>query len=108
LSAGHTPGPWRAEYRWWPGGGTVYRDDGCFSILDNNGNVVCSRTPWAERADELRANAQLISAAPELFMALSECVLFVEEYWRSMGLEPNSCPAIVQTHAILTKARGEE
>jgi hypothetical protein len=82
--AKHTPGPWEI----WYGGGTL---DDYFTIGHTGGGnstgVVCEYTPAAPRPnEELKANAHLIAAAPDLlaacrnFLALhDECDMWPED-----------------------------
>lgn len=56
----HTPGTWDAS---------AYEDGG-FVILTPEGDVIASRNSWSHRAAESKANARLISAAPDLLDAL--------------------------------------
>lgn len=54
-------------------------------------------------ADETRANARLIAAAPELLEALREVI-------GSLGVmvaDPDNCPEIIKARAAINKATGE-
>ena len=67
----HTPGPW-AHIN--PDGFTVRHPQ----VYSDTGPV-CNATWLGDvRIDELRANARLISAAPELLEALQEAALWVD------------------------------
>lgn len=67
----HTPGPWAHTN---PDGFTVRHPQ----VYSDTGPV-CNATWLGDvRIDELRANARLISAAPELFEALQEAALWVD------------------------------
>lgn len=78
MSAQHTPGPWFVVERVQAGPAAFEEGQGCFQIVDNErpdlANTLCSRYRWPERADEMRANARLIAAAPDLLEALREMV----------------------------------
>lgn len=62
--ATHTPGSWKC----WAG------ETGEFNITVDDGVTICSRSAWGHRANESRANAHLIAAAPELLAALRAVV----------------------------------
>lgn len=64
MKAKHTPGPWHTT-----GDGLVYAEP---SFDDIEAPLVCDATEegWMGPNDEEKANAQLISAAPELLEAL--------------------------------------
>jgi hypothetical protein len=73
MTTKHTPGPWYVFHSAHRG---RFDDDGpgAFSIGDapiaRSANILCSRYEWPERAEEMKANARLIAAAPELLEAL--------------------------------------
>jgi hypothetical protein len=57
----HIPGPWEL----------FASQNGAFDITALNGAVViCHREDWTHRANESRANARLIAAAPDMLAAL--------------------------------------
>jgi hypothetical protein len=65
MKAKHTPGPWHTT-----GDGLVYAEP---SFDDIEAPFICDATDdsqWRAPNDEEKANAQLISAAPELLEAL--------------------------------------
>ncbi len=73
MTTKHTPGPWYVFHS----AHLAWRDDngpGAFSIGDAqtaySANILCSRYQWPERAEEMKANASLIAAAPDLLEAL--------------------------------------
>jgi hypothetical protein len=77
----HTPGPWKVE------------SDGMAIAL--GGEVITSRfAPENAYADEARANARLIAAAPELLNALRRLI------------NDNSSEARLAGLAAITKAEG--
>lgn len=55
----HTPAPWKADY---------IGSDGAFTIATDH-FVICSRNPLEHRAEQSRANALVITAAPDLLEA---------------------------------------
>lgn len=79
----HTPGPWVAE------GTEVYAGADCefHAVADCSCNHTC------RHADETRANARLIAAAPDLYAAIKNSD---DQYWT---------PAM---RAALAKAEGEQ
>lgn len=82
----HTLGPWKAE---------CYLD-GSFDIYADK-MIISGRNPFETKADEMKANAALISAAPELLDALKAI--------QAAGEIPESmCDRL---DAIIAKAEGE-
>ena len=55
----HTPGPWKVSDK---------RDADCSVVTSPTGPV--AKTYWTQNVPEMRANAHLIAAAPELLAAL--------------------------------------
>jgi len=60
--ANHTKATWDADAS----------DNGSFTITTPDGEVIASRNAWEHRSIESKANARLISAAPELLEALKD------------------------------------
>ena len=60
----HTPGPWRA----------VPNAPGISDTVIDSGRMVVADVISRKSTDELRANARLIAAAPELLEALQTCM----------------------------------
>lgn len=64
MTTMHTPGPFFA----------LHDKDGHFDILSGpdpeTAQTLCTRYPWKEREDEMRANGNLFAAAPDLLAAL--------------------------------------
>jgi len=74
----HTPGPWFYKLHI-PDGSA----DGVYQILDKN-DVIAILDPndtlaYGERNGELEANAQLITAAPELLEALKTAIHYIPQ-----------------------------
>lgn len=68
--AKHTPGPW---HLW-------VNEKGAFQItIGIDEAVICTRNDWDHMAEQSRANASLIAAAPELLAALKEAEREVAE-----------------------------
>lgn len=106
-----TPGPWTAEPR-------QTRDDNghylTYEVADAQGRCVVEfsntsvselnydgESQWDEQS---RANAHLISAAPELYAALESAL----EQFELLAKEPATNPWCVQMRAALSKARGDK
>lgn len=110
MSAQHTPGPWFASFRIWTGGSTTRDDGGCFQILDHEtesaANVLCSRNPWPERAGEMRANARLIAAAPELLAACNRALSMLGSLHPD-GTDPYVIEGEASIRAAIAKATQE-
>lgn len=88
----HTPGPWYAEDR--GVGGSVYTNatpDGELKVITRD---IHGRTD-----DELRANTDLIAAAPELLAALEEMVRRAEADGHRHSLDG--------VRAAIAKAKGK-
>jgi hypothetical protein len=111
-----TPGPWYARDEVCVGP-TVVHSQGCFEIVDdedrNRAHVLCTRFPWPDRADEMRANARLIAAAPDLLDALEDALEFIEDCSDvSDGPDGEQVPNRAMQlagpiRAVIAKARGE-
>jgi hypothetical protein len=73
MSTSFTPGPWFVF-----DGAHLDNGPGAFCIGDAPesamANILCSRHQWPEKEHEMRANARLIAAAPELLQALQAIV----------------------------------
>ena len=101
----HTPGPWYVFHSAYRG---RFDDDGpgAFSIGDaqtaHSANILCSRYQWPERAEEMKANAHLMAAAPDLLEALKA---LLERYVLAIGNEGIEC---YQARAAIAKATGEQ
>lgn len=84
----HTPGPWVMTV----GGG---------EIDDANGDSV-ALLPYSTGRDEVRANAHLIAAAPELLAACEAAM----DWFRDDGQEPHAHVSYSMLEAAIAKARG--
>jgi hypothetical protein len=77
VSGAHTPGPWEAERVY------ITIQDPTMRITANNGELYVAEAAYSptqrtdsihvKDPDEMRANARLIAAAPELLEALQGC-----------------------------------
>jgi hypothetical protein len=97
MKTKHTPGPWHHV-----GDGLVYAEP---SFDDIEAPLVCDATEegWMGPNDEERANAQLISAAPELLAALQA----LSDYFGAdtdNGLDE----LLTQARAAISRATTEE
>jgi hypothetical protein len=88
----HTPGPWKAEG--WENL-VVNSADGHTMTLAAGGN-------WADLA-ELKANARLIAAAPDLLAAL---VAMLNRYGDKSAFP--MCDASISARAAIAKAKGSK
>jgi len=113
----HTPGPWQEcgdETPWTEGDAELAIEYGeAFGITDvlfsitggeEGGESVVARLPWepgadSERQGELRANARLIAAAPEMYALLEE--------WLAHGGDCTDC-AVVSRALLATIDGGTE
>jgi hypothetical protein len=93
----HTPGPWLP----------FISETGGFAIEDSNrSRILCQRADWPHRAQESRANARLIAAAPELLAALKAYLVAKPQCECS---DHSGCPmasARVLARAAIAKAEG--
>jgi len=89
-----TKGPWKYDYdnADWSGGGCWY------SVTDKDGNSLLSFSYNSPQSvgDEKRANARLMSAAPELYEAL-EAVIAISD---------RATDVYDRAKAVLAKAKG--
>lgn len=95
METKHTPGPWAYIV---PDGYVVRHPQ----VYSDTGPV-CNAT-WLgdRRIDELRANARLIAAAPELFNALAEIVAAADgDGWKALDAGFNNA------RTAIAKATGE-
>ena len=81
-----TPGPWRAEF-----GADAYFHISCADGLD---------------LPDTKANARLLSAAPDLFAALTEIVAASDVYDESAAADKRCAVALKKARAALAKATG--
>jgi hypothetical protein len=96
MSAKHTPGPW------------ALREDSCV-IVDSVVGYPIAGTRTKRPEDENRANAHLISAAPDLLEALQE---ITDDYSDRFDLDsPSTNPgiktSIARARAAIAKANGQ-
>ena len=81
----HTPGPWTTHLTWSQTNGSGY------SIAEDDGD---------EDGEEMKANARLISAAPEMLDALKKCV-------NGLGCQPGYLSSLALTRAQEAIAKAE-
>lgn len=72
MTEEHTPGPWRSGI---PGNFTVYGPDGRGALSGPVADALPTKT-----INMRRANANLMSAAPDLFEALIQAVKIIREH----------------------------
>lgn len=101
----HTPGPWTVfnpseGYR--PG---IDAMGGSFSII-LFGNDVDDMGVKGRGGDEMKANARLIAAAPELLAALEEAVKWIET--ADATATPMMYATLRQSLAAIAKAEGNQ
>lgn len=99
--AAHTPGPWWVQDNTEQDGvGHQLRvDSACGAVAD------CGRTPFVD--DEMRANARLIAAAPEMLEVLEELVFWHEnKHIRAKGTNEKKRDAWLAAKAVISKATG--
>lgn len=100
----HTPGPWTSILRKHPS-----QSEGEYFVMGQNDHGIAMLLDYSP-ADEMRANAALISAAPDLLVALKECL--DAELARRQKLLPGApattyCEArIARIRAAIAKAEG--
>lgn len=105
MQTQHTPGPWYVFHSAHRG---RFDDDGpgAFSIGDaptaRSANILCSRYEWPERAEEMKANARLMAAGPDLLEALIELADCGAEAWGE------DRPCVKWARAAIAKATGEQ
>ena len=96
----HAPGPWHA----FQGG-----DKGSFEITHANGNggsTTVAFTPYGGDGNRHWANAQLISAAPEMLEALKEVVEWVGKETAPLDQMPDAMVALLLAREAIEKAEG--
>jgi hypothetical protein len=97
MSAQHTPGPWHAMAPRIGAAITIYAHNGATPIATTASNT-SPLTMEMHRRGEVKANAALIAAAPELLAALREMLEYAEE----------RCDAVAtnKARAAIAKATG--
>jgi hypothetical protein len=109
--SGHTPGPWRVEEGTTLIWGKCNPDDqSTFGM--GYPITLCQITPsgsWAKGpdADEGKANAHLIAAAPDLLDQLDFARSLLVLQMRVLGEDVEASPLIAEMDAALAKARGQ-
>ena len=92
----HTPGPWAVD----PKTLAVYAPD-------RHGHAAAVRVAECGRtllpADEIRANAALVAAAPDLLAALQWALAQIED-----SLDPDHRAALESAHACVRRAAGDQ
>jgi hypothetical protein len=119
TAVGHTPGPWTVQHDdtpWTEGDAEISQEQGTpfgpteilFSITGGEDDAVIARLPWEAIAsdkyqEELRANARLIAAAPEMLEALRNAALDLTDYTD----EPRVAEIVTAIRAAIAKATNE-
>lgn len=95
---GFTPGPWSVYGSAYPG-----------VIVDKSGEQVAAALSDAVQSEaERHANARLIAAAPELYEALTQAEIAVQELCNDQN-PANECWNILRSiRTALSKANGEQ
>ena len=94
MNTQHSPAPWRIE--------THTENPRHFFKIESGGRVICDAFATT---DEDKANAHLISAAPELLHALKEALANLEY----LGLRDNKLPGMMQRiNYAIAKAEGRQ
>ena len=91
MSTKHTPGPWKAY--------TAAKNQKEYQVYtDTSGHIACGveHVAWTNT----EANARLISAAPEMLVALEAALNWLECTGVDNGIN-------LKIHAAIAKARGE-
>lgn len=91
-----TPAPWN------------YNDNISGAITDSNGDkVVCAHPVLYVNSKEMKANAHLIAAAPELLEALQKLLKYHDDFY---GIEPDEDPEhpLAIAKAAIAKALGQQ
>lgn len=95
----HTPGPWKVEGQTTHGNLIVRAPHAnCWPAIVNAFND-------SARDPEQKANAQLIAAAPTLFLALKALTEYCERRWRS-GSDPQAADHLGKARDALAQALG--
>jgi len=118
-----TPGPWLIRSAWTSTGrGPEIYTEG--PHYDDGSEFVVAEFPSSEHrprgagrwkrvvdADAIEANAQLISAAPEMYEALEDCVAELQvlrhEFRPKKGIDSLVSKALIKGLNAIAKARGE-
>ena len=106
MTTKFTPGPWYVFHSAHRG---RFDDDGpgAFSIGDaptaRSANILCSRYEWPERAEEMKANARLIAAAPDLLDELLDVL-----DWAVTERAPLRNQEIESIRKVIARATGEQ
>lgn len=79
-----TKGPWYSA------------KNGCIKTVD--GEITVAQISWMRNEEEEAHNANLIAAAPELFIVLEHCLAWL----------PGDCSAACEARAAIAKATGEQ
>ena len=90
----HTPGPWTYEQI----------SNNAYVIDENGSAVMLYRNP----DDEMKANARLIAAAPELLEALEGMLAIDQENHQRGHDDDDVCKEVQTARAAIAKAKGEQ
>ena len=103
MKTKHTPGPWQVM--------DFGRNDVRIAAPSDPvepGCYVAQMFDWAHNfRDEQNANANLISAAPEMLAAGKHLAVKLAEVYRDAGQNPAKCQAISDWMAAIAKAEGK-
>lgn len=103
MKSQHTPGPWRVVYRTFT---AAVCKEGVGAIAELGGKVREINT--VEDSEQMRADASLMAAAPELFSALEVCAEVIGHNSCTDGRTPNGFViALEKARAAIAKAKGE-
>jgi len=107
MSEAHTPGPWHIRY------GNISDADEGFGIATKNEadpRLVCECWPCTttlEHRQQMRADARLIAAAPDLLAACVAAEIELDIWANSMGGGDTAFAALATVRAAIQLAKGE-
>lgn len=99
MSVKYTPGPWVAAGFW-----VEHPDENVPDICTCDPRDI-DRSSLLRSHSEIKANARLIAAAPDMLEALQSLVRAVEQFTSAVAL---GWPELEQAKAVITQATGEQ
>ncbi|MFY2819696.1 hypothetical protein ACOTI2_08230 [Achromobacter xylosoxidans] len=107
MTTKHTPGPWEAQPPRLGAAITIYAGDTPIATTASNTSPL---TMEMHRRGEIKANARLIAAAPELLEALESCVIWNGKRGPDDDLLPidRQPGEIAKAMRAIAKAKGEQ
>jgi hypothetical protein len=104
--SGHTPGPWRLLEGQYARRTSNYDKTRRLAVLTKSAPTKTTAYAVGETAEECRANARLIAAAPDFFQEACDLVMRHDYAAGLANFNQCGCPDCTPFRAVIAKAEG--